>query len=76
MNQITANQTAITNIKDGTTIDSFGDVETALSGKEDISNKREVVILNENDYDNRYDKLFFDIIKEYAEKYKWIAYEG
>lgn len=31
--QITTNQNAITGIKDGTTIDSFADVETALSGK-------------------------------------------
>lgn len=31
--QITYNQNAITAIKDGTNIDSFGDVETALSGK-------------------------------------------
>lgn len=31
--QITTNQNAISNIKDGTTIDSFADVETALSGK-------------------------------------------
>ena len=31
--QITTNKTAISNIKDGTTIDSFGDVETALAGK-------------------------------------------
>lgn len=30
-----ANETAITGMKDGTTIDSFGDVETALSGKQD-----------------------------------------
>ena len=37
--QITTNQTAISNIKDGTTIDSFGDVETALNSKEDTSNK-------------------------------------
>ena len=29
-----ANATAISNIKDGTSIDSFGDVETALEGKE------------------------------------------
>lgn len=31
--QIGTNQTDISNIKDGTTIDSFGDVETALAGK-------------------------------------------
>lgn len=37
--QITTNATDISNIKDGTLIDSFGDVETALSGKEDTSNK-------------------------------------
>lgn len=37
--QITTNATAISNIKDGQTLDSFGDVETALSGKEDTSNK-------------------------------------
>ena len=33
--QIQTNKTDISNIKDGTTIDSFGDVETALSGKQD-----------------------------------------
>lgn len=33
-NNITANTNAITAIKDGTTIDSFADVETALAGKE------------------------------------------
>lgn len=35
--QITANQNAISAIKDGTTIDSFSDVEGALSGKVDKS---------------------------------------
>ena len=33
---IGTNTTAINNIKDGTTIDSFGDVESALSNKQDI----------------------------------------
>lgn len=33
--QITTNQTNIANILDGTTIDSFSDVESALSGKQD-----------------------------------------
>lgn len=33
--QITTNSNNISGIKDGTTIDSFGDVETALSGKQD-----------------------------------------
>ena len=33
--KITTNETAINNIKDGTTIDSFSDVETALSDKVD-----------------------------------------
>ena len=32
--QITTNQTDISNIKDGTSIDSFADVESALSGKQ------------------------------------------
>ncbi len=42
-----ANADDITAIKDGTTIDSFGDVETALSGKVDkVSGKG----LSENDY--------------------------
>lgn len=41
--QITTNATDISNIKDGTSIDSFGDVETALSGKEDSSNKTGVL---------------------------------
>lgn len=35
--QITTNQTDISNIKDGTTLDSFGDVETALNSKLDTS---------------------------------------
>ena len=35
--QITTNQNAISGIKDGASIDSFGDVETALSGKADKS---------------------------------------
>lgn len=33
---IAANTSAITGIKDGTTIDSFADVETALAGKEEV----------------------------------------
>ena len=41
--QITTNATDISNIKDGTSIDSFGDAETALSGKEDSSNKTGVL---------------------------------
>lgn len=43
--QITANETAISNIKDGTTIDSFSDVESALSLKAnsaDVYTKTEV----------------------------------
>lgn len=51
-NQIEANQTAITNIKDGTTIDSFGDVETALNDKEDVSNK--VTELTDQSTDTQY----------------------
>jgi hypothetical protein len=35
--QITTNQTDIANIKDGNTLDSFGDVETALNSKLDTS---------------------------------------
>ena len=43
---------------------------------EDVSNKTfEAVVYDEN-YKNRYDKRFFDTIKEYSERYKWIAYEG
>jgi hypothetical protein len=34
LQQITTNETNISSILDGTTIDSFGDVETALSGKQ------------------------------------------
>lgn len=44
--------------------------------KEDISNNTEVVELYKNDYDNRYDKPFFENIKKYSEKYKWVSYEG
>lgn len=33
---VSANTSAISDIKDGTSIDSFGDVETALSGKADV----------------------------------------
>lgn len=50
--QITTNATDISNIKDGTSIDSFGDVETALSGKEDSSNK--VTSIDENSTDTQY----------------------
>jgi hypothetical protein len=44
--------------------------------KEDISNQEETIKLYGDEYNNRYDKPFFDNIKEYSEKYKWIAYEG
>ena len=36
LSQIATNQSDISNIKDGTTLDSFADVETALSGKVDM----------------------------------------
>lgn len=49
---IQANATAISNIKDGTTIDSFGDVETALSNKEDKSNK--VTSISSSSTDTQY----------------------
>ena len=62
--QITANQTAISNIKDGTTIDSFGDVETALSGKEDKSNK--VTSISSESTNTQYPsaKLLYDKLAE------------
>ena len=41
-------QSQLTAIKDGTTIDSFGDVETALSTKYDINDESQISIL---DYD-------------------------
>ena len=41
--QISTNTTDISNIKNGTNIDSFGDVESALGGKEDVSNKSQVL---------------------------------
>lgn len=44
--------------------------------KEDISNESETIVLHGDDYDNRFDKPFFDTVKENSEKYKWIAYEG
>ena len=44
--------------------------------REDISNNTEDVRLNGNDYDNRYDKLFFDTVKKSSERYGWIAYKG
>lgn len=46
-----ANKTAIGNIKDGTTIDSFGDVETALSDKVDKVNGKG---LSTNDFTDAY----------------------
>jgi len=44
--------------------------------KEDLLNYTESIRLHENDYNNRYDKPFFDNIKEYSERYGWIAYSG
>lgn len=44
--------------------------------KEDISNGNEVVDLYEKDYTSRFDKPFFDIIKENSQRYKWISYDG
>lgn len=45
--------------------------------KEDISNKTEVVSdFYNSEYSNRYDKLFFDTIRKYSERYKWISYDG
>lgn len=44
--------------------------------KEDLSNSTESVRLYGNDYNNRYDKSFFDNIKKYSERYGWIAYDG
>ena len=60
--QITTNATAITNIKDGTTIDSFGDVETALSGKQSTSNL--VTSLSSSSTDTQYPsaKCVYDLI--------------
>ena len=62
--QITTNATDISNIKDGTSIDSFGDVETALSGKEDSSNK--VTSIDENSTNTQYPsaKLVYDELIE------------
>lgn len=44
--------------------------------KEDLSNNTESVRLNEDNYNNRYDKPFFDNIKKYSEKYSWIAFRN
>lgn len=44
--------------------------------KEDISNDTEVVKLYANDYDDRYDKPFFDNIKKCSERYRWISFGG
>ena len=45
--------------------------------KEDISNKTDVISgFYSKEYSNRYDKYFFDIIKQSAERYRWISYEG
>lgn len=44
--------------------------------KEDLLNYTESIRLHENDYNNRYDKSFFNNIKEYSERYKWITYNG
>lgn len=60
--QITTNQTAITNIKDGTSIDSFGDVESALALKENALNK--VTSLSSSSTDTQYPsaKCVYDLI--------------
>lgn len=47
-----------------------------MGAKEDISNYTESIRLHENCYNNRYDKPFFDNIKEQSERYEWIAYYG
>lgn len=44
--------------------------------KEDISNQAETVRLYEDNYGSRYDKPFFETIRNYAERYKWISYDG
>lgn len=60
--QITTNQNAIAGIKNGTTINSFGAVETALNDKENSSNK--VTSLSSSSTDTQYPsaKCVYDIV--------------
>lgn len=64
--QITTNQNAISNIKDGTSIDSFGDVESALALKENLSNK--VVSVSSSSTDAQYPsaKCVYDNLDDYS----------
>ena len=60
--QITANQNAISGIKDGTNIDSFADVESALSDKEDTSNKVTSISSSSTDTEYPSAKCVYDLI--------------
>lgn len=47
-----------------------------LGVNEDVSNKTMEVKLNDDNYNDRFDKSFFDSVKESSQRYKWVAYEG
>lgn len=47
-----------------------------MGAKEDISNTEICIQLYGTEYNNRYDKRFFDAVKKASEKYGWISYEG
>ena len=64
--QITTNQNAISNIKDGTNIDSFGDVESALALKEDLSNKVTSVSSSSTDAQYPSAKCVYDNLDDYS----------
>lgn len=43
---------------------------------EDVSNKTMEVKVSDDNYDDRFDKLFFESVIKSSQRYKWIAYEG
>lgn len=61
-NQITTNQNAIAGIKNGTTINDFGAVETALENKEDKSNKVTSISSSSTDTEYPSAKCVYDIV--------------
>lgn len=47
-----------------------------LGVNEDVTNRTMEVKVCDDNYNNRFDKSFFDSVKESSQRYKWIAYEG
>lgn len=47
-----------------------------MGANEDIINKEESITLYGTKYNERYDKSFFDKIKNTAERYGWLTYDG